>query len=571
MKRIKCNEYIEIESDIPIKSLLTLEIKQQLNDHGRLHFRVIIENERQRDFLQKHDIGGQVNVLDTRQQPNPWLFIGKIQSITCKQKNELLIADVHVASFSTELDQETKRRSFQNPEAMFSQVVNQVAESSSWQVTDRKTDQPFFQYEETDWNFLIRMASHFNCPIHTSLYAMASSFYFGIRKGRRQTLNEANIMEFGFSQAYYTLDGYAAGHERGSYNYLKVRHLEAWEIGDFVQFKKRKFTVIERQMIFDKAGELYYVDTLGADGLLHRPTIYNETLTSMQLEGTIERVEHESVFIRFDFGMDDQLIHSWKWMPEVGNWAYIMPEEGSRVVLTFTTPDEKDGIATHILRDSGTYESEYHRGLSNPYRKHLRLYPDLISLQGGKESIAGVSVANEGNIRIVDQVGGIRLNAKGVITFSGEQIFIQAPNQILMQTNESNIELCKNFNFYAPGGVMTTSTGGGEVEEPKAAKGADKSKSKKEDPNHWQSSYAALGAVSSTNLHALGDDPIIRLRALGSVPKISDGDAVASMSQVMAGKPVEETVFPQAISNLGAYTLNGGYRIPKTDEGMGIS
>jgi len=31
----------------------------------------------------------------------------------------------------------------------------------------------------------------------------------------------------------------------------------------------------------------------------------------------------------------------------------------------------------------------------------------------------------------------------------------------------------------------------------------------------------------------------------------------------MAGTPVEETLFPEAIANMENYTLNGGFYIPK--------
>jgi len=52
MKKVECSESIMIESDIPIKSLLRMEIKQQLNDHGRLHFHVIIENDILNDYME---------------------------------------------------------------------------------------------------------------------------------------------------------------------------------------------------------------------------------------------------------------------------------------------------------------------------------------------------------------------------------------------------------------------------------------------------------------------------------------------------------------------------------------
>ncbi|MCL1990369.1 MAG: phage late control D family protein [Defluviitaleaceae bacterium] len=568
MERIKCHTSIEIESDLPIKTLLTLEIKEQLNDHGRLQMCVIIDNEHQQHFLEAHPMGGHIYVLDTRQHPNPWLFMGKIDTIICKQQSGVLMADVYAMSFTVELEQEKKNRSFQNPNQTFEQIVKQVMAGSGgqsiWHVNDRKIEHPFFQYEEDDWSFLTRLSSHFNCPIQTALYVDKPHFYFGIRKGFEQALDESSILEFGISSKYFEQGGYGAGYHQRDYSYLKVKHLKTWEIGDYVKFQQCRFTVIKRVVRLDETGELYYEDTLGTAGLLHYPTLYNDRLIGLQLEGTVSRVANESVWIEFGFDVEETN-YPWKWTPEVGNLCYIMPEVGSRVVLTFQSEDEKEGIATHVLRREGTYLSENHRGLSNPYGQHLRLYPDLISFQGGKESIVGIALANGGNVRFVDQVGGIRLNAKGDINLHGEQLFIQAPERILMKTSQSNIEICKDFNIYAPSGVMNKGTE--QSEALKTSMGnKETNRAKAEDLNHWQASYAAIGAVPNTNMRALDENAMIRLRALGSVAKIANGGTVASMSQVMAGKPVEDTMFPHTIANLGNYSLNGGYHIPKNNE-----
>ena len=561
MKKVAFSESIVIESDIPIKSLLRMEIKQQLNDHGKLHFHVIIENDKQREFLDKYEVGGQVRIYDMRQDSNSFLFCGRVESIVCEQKADMMVADINAICYSADLDRGRRNRTFQSPNVTFEGLVDQIVKDSGanfmWQVADRKTGQPFIQ-QETDWEFLVRLASRFNRPIQGSMFSEYPVFYFGIREGRdrTRTFDEAKIMEYGFSSDYYHKGGYVSGKKHEEYHYLKVKHLESWEIGDTIQFERREYTVVDRVMRFDEAGEFYYVDTLGREGFLHRPTVYNEELVGLQLEGTVEHAENESVFVRF--GGEDEVNYPWKWVPEVGNLCYIMPEGGSRVILTLPTHDEKDGIVTHVLRRNGSYPSENHQGLSTPHGKHLRLYPDQVAFEA--EDSAIFSMIDDRGIQI-NSSKGISLNAQGPITLSGEQVFVQAPDRILMQTSESNIEMCKNFNFYAPGGVKnSTGAGGGEIEKQEKSNSGDKPR--KEDPNHWQASYAALGAVTSGHSGPIDDDAIIRRYALGCVPKICGGHAVVTMSEIMAGTPVEETTFPEAILTLESYTFNGGYRLP---------
>ena len=529
--------------------------------------KLIIENDKQQEFLEKHGTGTQVRVHDTRQNPNWFLFCGRIEAIVCEQESDFLIADVYAVSYSADLERGKRSRSFQNTNVTFKQVVKQVAEVSGanfiWEAPDRKTNQPFIQLE-SDWDFLVRLASRFNLPIQGSLFSEYPVFYFGVRDGRKRILDEAKIMEYGFSREYYSHGGYATGQAHKAYRFLKVRHLESWEVGDYVWFQKQKFTVVERLMRFDETGELFYVDMLGAEGLIYRPAVYNEELVGMQIEGTVVDVEHESVFIRFCFD-DEDGNYPWKWVPEIGNIGYIMPEKGTRMMLTLSSADEKDGLATHVLRRNGTYPSENHRGLSTPHGKHIKLYPDLIAFETEESSI---SMIDEQGIQI-NSNKDITMNAQGSISISGEQIFVQAPDRILMQTSQSNIEMCKNFNIYAPSGVTNSGTGedSGEIDDQEQLESTDKYR--KEDLNHWQVSYAALGTVLNANSGFENeDDAFIRLFALGSVPRISGGHVIVSMSEVMKGIPIEETTFPEAITKMQAYTFDGGFYMPP-EEGNG--
>ena len=575
MVKVICSDRVMVESNLPIRSLLKLEINHQLNDHGKLYFQVMIQNEEQETFLKKNYQEEPVIIYDLSKDPPRLLFCGKIKGVSYKMENEVLLADIHVISYTIDLGTAKKNRSFQNPDVTFQQVVNQITESSYanclWKVDNRKTGRPFIQYQESDWRFLARLASHLNRPLQASFTSNQPDFYFGVRNGKKQVLNEANILEFGFDGDRYLNVGYAARHSREEYRYLKVRHLMSWEIGDYVHFGGRQFTVYERNIRFED-GELLFFDTLGTRGMLYYPTIYNQAFRGLQLQGTIADVEHESVYIQFNFDVEESADFPWEWVSEVGNHCYIMPEIGSRVVLSLTSADESEAIATHIMRRNGTYPSENHRGFSTIHDKQLGLYSDQILLHG-KDNEVAISMIDERGINF-NAIKGVELNAQGDITFRGEQIFVQAPQRILMQTSESNIEMCKNFNIYAPQGVSNNGTDEGGIEaevlknevEITAEEAQKQQKSfkvkKKEDPAHWQVSFAALGSISSTNMNALSDDTIIRLYTLGSVSKLCGGHVIASMSEVMAGKSVEETSFPEAITNMKAYTFNGGFYIP---------
>lgn len=98
---------------------------------------------------------------------------------------------------------------------------------------------PFVQYDETDWTFAKRLASYFNRPIHVSLLLERADFYFGVRNGIGQTINEANILELGVNPEYYKKGGYENNASREQYYYIKVKNREHWQLGDVAQHRNK--------------------------------------------------------------------------------------------------------------------------------------------------------------------------------------------------------------------------------------------------------------------------------------------------------------------------------------------
>jgi len=178
----------------------------------------------------------------------------------------------------------------------------------------------------------------------------------------------------------------------------------------------------------------------------------------LNLQGTIRRVEKESIEIQLDIDHDEQIDYLWEWTPEVGNLNYLMPEVDSRVVLTFSTNDEEDARATHLLRansDSGVYEEIDNKQIVTADDKTIGLYPGQLLL-AGKDQGVSVTLGDQEGIRL-DSDKSIRMRASEEIQLRGEKVIVVAPSQILIQTSESNIDIATNFNFFAPSGVVTSS------------------------------------------------------------------------------------------------------------------
>jgi hypothetical protein len=554
-------EKIIVESHLPIQHLLKMYIDHQPNQHAKFSMKVEIIPEAGSFFLNSFFQGQEIKIFENHETGEPTLlFCGRIQSATGEKYNQDLYATIEGISYSVELDEWKRHCSFQSLNLTYRNIVEQVTRGVGarfvWSVeSDRAIHKPFIQYDESNWSFIKRLASYFSKPICASPYSSHPDFYFGIRDGETRNVEESDIIELGISDQYYERGGYVAGHPREHYRYLKIRHREPWQLGDKAIYGRQRMTVVHHQVKYER-GELIYIDTLGSEGFLYQKRIPHHRITGVNLEGWIRKVEHESVYVQFDFDNEERADYPWPWTPEVGNLAYIMPEVDSRVALMFPTDEEQEGCATHLLRmntSSPVFEHVENKQFFTMDQKIAGLFPKQIILSG-KDGDTKITLEDRSGVSL-RTVHGINLQAQGKIQLIGNKVSLVAPGQVSMQTPQSNIVMAKNFNLFAPSGVKTKSS-----VPPSPARIT--SKIAIENHNHLPLSYAALGALPRINPIKMDRSALLGLGAVATLPAMARGTSVISTKQMMEGRRAEQTSFPKAFSSFGNHTMKGGFLAP---------
>ena len=82
------------------------------------------------------------------------------------------------------------------------------------------------------------------------------------------------------------------------------------------------------------------------------------------------------------------------------------------------------------------------------------------------------------------------MEAEGKLLIKGESIHMDALVEVVAKTKEANIEICRDFNFYAPKGIRTI----GEGKEEEGERILDREEGE-EGIEHWQLAYGAMGGV----------------------------------------------------------------------------
>ena len=110
------------------------------------------------------------------------------------------------------------------------------------------------------------------------------------------------------------------------------------------------------------------------------------------------------------------------------------------------------------------------------------------------------------------------------------------------------MELCRDINLYAPGGVKTIGTGTtvkrAEVSETGKADG-------KQEPEYWQAAFSAMAAVPVADLGKIeGPEQVIELFAGGAIPKVASGAPTIALAEVMDGQKESECTFPNIFQSM---------------------
>lgn len=551
---------ITLRTAVPLLNIVGMSIEIRENEHGKGQLEAVVREEYAKEILHM-DFGGKEIAVE--EESGNLLFDGFFETAEFRVENGYVSLRAEFVSRSILLDREKKCRSFQRIEMTYEQVAAEVVNDYSdsgyfWKTKpDCQICFPVIQYEETDWELMIRLASHFHTVVYPGYRSRRTLFLLGTEKGKKQELESGHILKWGIGDNYYSEGCYGEGKSRRGSVYIEARGGMGWDIGDVAEWEGLEYMVFRKNILFEK-GETVCTYLLGRDCFAYRKRKRNENLRGVRLTGIVRKSERENVWIQPDMDKEEKADYPWAWVPETGNLCYCMPEAGTEAVLYFPSGEEREGIALHALRkdrESKACGDIQHREFRTQYGRKAGLYPDRLLLEG-KDS--NVSLTMEDGRGICFSSGqSMVLEAAGEISINGKKCSSCAPMEILYQASQSNIEICRDFNFYAINGVQTDGKTDGDIMDlPEVSDGSQAQE-------HWQISFVAMAAVPAADVSGWDEDSMTELAACGAVPKMAGGRQVLAMKDTMAGKSGKDVRFPEALQGMEIYTVKGGYAVPE--------
>ncbi|WP_156945234.1 contractile injection system protein, VgrG/Pvc8 family [Lacrimispora indolis] len=389
-----------------------------------------------------------------------FIFYGFVDHYNQKREGNLYTARLSLISASIKLDEKKYIRTFQNTEQTYKSVIRsilyQVPKADVLFSVKGKEESPIqdllVQYQESDWEFYKRIASHFGSVLIPDIKTGEPKFYLGFPEGNKLIDEKFTSYTVSLDERYF--ENRAENMQKDWFVFYRAESDRFYQIGDEVEIDGRRLRVLSilANMI---RGEIIFSYEFGRTDLYYKKKEYNQQLIGASLTGTVITSVGGEVKLVFDINPEEQnIIKTYPWVPVTGNIFTCMPEKGERAAIIFTNYNEADSIAIQYLRSNDiskcpNVSSPFDRYFTTSQRKEMKLVPGTM----GFDNHMGNSLTLEDEQGIVLEGDEILLEAKGKILLTADGIKTFAPLQSTLIKGSSgggSINICQDFNLSGP-------------------------------------------------------------------------------------------------------------------------
>lgn len=442
-----------------LERILELEFVKKINEHAKLYVKGVLK-EGEEDSL----IGKQWDAQAiTLTEAGKTLFCGVATDVGVICENGVYYLEAEAVSLTVNLDRTQKKRSFQEKGRSYQSIVSEIAGEYGASVKcvapGKQIENLLLEYQETDWEFLKRLASHSNSVLVPDPTGETPAFSFGLPTGKSYT-EETGKADFSIRKKmsrYRKLSQCEdiSYQEADAVEYTIRTEFAALEIGDQVTIRGQSLYVREVRLRLSGAVFLCTCSATSKSGIsaakASHPHLNGLTLDGKVLKAIDDTVKvHLSIDPAQDEGKAYPFPYATGYSAEKHTGWYVMPEIGDTVQVVFPTEDENQAYAVQSARKEDTEKTK------DPQVKYLRT-PNGKEIKLDKEEILITAKDEVTFIRINEKTGVDVYTDKKVNVISGGNITVTSGDNISMSSkNDFSIHAGKNLNVTAQDSITIT-------------------------------------------------------------------------------------------------------------------
>lgn len=461
-------EYMYTQGDILIapykfQKITKLKVIRELNEHAKLYISGIIDEENADKYVETADAESSI-LMSVKDEKNSVtnVFQGVVTNIQVNANKDVRTLEIEALSRTFLMDIKKKSRTFQNENSSYGEVFNIVNSGyNNLQMLDSitngtKIDKLLVQYKETDWEFIKRLASHFNVPVVSECQLDDMKYSIG-NSGCSKTYK---LDKFNYS-IKKSLQEYKLKSENDITN-LDDINLISYEIitnkimhlYNSVNFKGRSLYIYKSEMeLVNGVISNKYILRDGK-GIKVRK-IYNNKIVGISLEGNILDTKNDVVKINLQID-GKQNKGGARWLPYStvysspdGTGWYCMPEVGDSIRLYFPDNEEKNAYAissTNLKSSNSQKRSDPSvKSIGTKYGKEVVMKPGAVEIIGNGNLL--MRLTDDGGIEVKSNKK-IVLDAKQDIEITGGgKVSIQGNSGVALTQAGANMNIQDNVTM----------------------------------------------------------------------------------------------------------------------------
>ncbi len=438
-----------------IKHILSLEMQENINDHGCMHLTAVIPEELAEQYVYMTTpmmpITLSYQVDDKKMET---LCRGIVTNIQVNCQGNIYYMDLTVKGKTYAMDIVERTRSFQRISMTVHQLIREVmSEYGDYdciiQIPDEQIKRLVVQYKETDWDFLKRFASHYGAVLISNVESEKLTLFVGIPENTES----------------YSINPYQYNLVKKIDEYLRIKE-NRWKDAletDFTVFQMWDYRIfrVGNEIIFNNAAlTVQSVQRILQDGVLKNQyelrrknglrglELHNEMIVGISLTGQVTKVSRDKVKVQLNIDKPGRAAYWFPYStmsasPDGSGW-YCMPEKGDQVRVYFPTDKESDAYAVSAVSGYEPKPGDTEDLMANPDVKYLKTRADQV-IQFAEEGIvlnsgdgqATILLGNNGQLTVYGNTD-VNVTAKNTLSLvSNGQLLVGAADSVSLQRGKN--------------------------------------------------------------------------------------------------------------------------------------
>ncbi|MBM7556855.1 hypothetical protein [Halanaerobacter jeridensis] len=446
-----------IVEEIEYEQLYNLRIKKGINKHDRLYISGLISDKQRDKYIKSTTVGNTITVKI--KGTGAVVFKGLVEEIDLTTRKNNYFIKIYGLAETYNLDIKKKSFSFQETGISYKKLINKVLKSySEVDFKDKASEGEnkenlLVQYQETDWEFLKRIASRFNTGLVPDSSGEGIRFHFGVPKGRKTIKIEDT--DYDVSKKLRTSQEIKENYQEGvkdkdfvdyTLQIRDVKKINALALGTKVQFSNQNLFVKDIALEV-KNGNLVGEYIMTKKKGLAQEEIINPNLIGLSILGQVLEVKQDQIKVHLEIDEEQSkskailFKYCTDYTSEGDTGFYTMPEKGDHVLLYVPDEYEKNAVITAAVRK----EIKGSDKVSDPKIKYFRTkYGKEIAFKEKEIMITG---EDEHVLIKINEEDGIELLSKHDVKInSKKKIKLDAKKAIEMKCKGSKIKLDGKVN-----------------------------------------------------------------------------------------------------------------------------